>query len=114
MSDPNDDQAGAEAIDEDVIAGDDDLSHLDEDVVRETFPPERPVGLDDRHPLQDVPDRLPPRDEPLGNLLETDDDPDEEVAELGDPELVPPAEEAAVHEGKPPPVHRKDSYLEED
>ena len=60
-----------------------------------------------------VPDEVPPIDEPVTGLLEPDDDADEEVAELGDPEFRPSAEEAAVHETAPPPVHEDDSYLDE-
>jgi hypothetical protein len=95
MSDP-------EAVDEDVL-GADEVDDIDEDVVRDTFPPERQQGIDVADPPE-VPDQLPPEDEPVTGLVETDDDPDEEVAEVGDLEGTPPAEEAAVHLTEDPPL----------
>ena len=100
--DPNDDQAIAEALDEDA---------LDDDAFAD-FPPEHRIGLERQMP-ETVPDELPPADEPVTGLLEPDDDADEEVAELGDPEFRPSAEEAAVHETAPPPAHEDDGYLDE-
>jgi hypothetical protein len=95
MSDP-------EAVDEDVL-GADEVDDIDEDVVRDTFPPERQQGIDVADPPE-VPDVLPPEDEPVAGLVETDDDPDDEVAEVGDLEGTPPAEEAAVHLTEDPPL----------
>jgi hypothetical protein len=97
--DPNDEQGLAEAFDEDVL-GADEVADIGEDVVREEFPPDRQQGIDVPSPYQQVPDELPPRDEPVTGLLETHDVVDDEpdlVADLGDPERNPPAEEAAVH-----------------
>ena len=93
--DPQDEQGLAEAFDEDVL-GADEVDDVGEDVVRDTFPPDRQQGIDVPSPVE-VPDELPPEDEPVVGLVATDDDPDEEVAELGDLEGTPPAEEAAVH-----------------
>jgi hypothetical protein len=106
--DPQDEQGVAEAVDEDVL-GADEVADIGEDVVRATFPPDHQQGIDIPSPVEE-PDELPPVDEPVTGLLETDDDPDEEVAELGDPELLPSAEEAAVHETGPPPLHGDDAY----
>jgi hypothetical protein len=95
MSDP-------EAVDEDVL-GADEVDDIGEDVVRDTFPPDRQQGVDVADPAEE-PDRLAPADEPVAGLVETDDDPDDEVAEVGDLEGTPPAEEAAVHLTEDPPL----------
>lgn len=109
--DPQDEQAVAESLDEDVL-GADEVDDIGEDVVRATFPPDRQQGIDRARPGE-APDEPQPVDQPVTGLMETDDDPDEEVAELGDREIVPPAEEAAVHDTAPPPDHQEDSYLDE-
>ncbi len=111
MSDTGDPQDVAEALDEDVL-GADEVADIGEDVVRADFPPDVEQGIDHPRPTE-VPDELPPEDRPVTGLLEADDDPDEEVAELGDPERVPPAEEAAVHETAAPPLREGDSYLDD-
>ena len=108
--DPQDEQAVAESLDEDVL-GADEVDDIGEDVVRATFPPDHQQGVDREPELE--PDALPPEDHPVTGLMEADDDPGEEVAELGDREIVPPAEEAAVHDTAPPPDHQEDSYLDE-
>ena len=91
-----------EAVDEDVL-GADEVDDLGEDVVRDTFPPDRLQGVDVADPVE-VPDELPPLDEPVTGLVETDDDPDDEVAEQGELEGLPPAEEAAMHLTEEPPM----------
>lgn len=108
--DPNDDQGGAEALDEDVLGADevDDIGH---DVVRATYPPDRQQGVDRVTPGE-VPDELPPADEPVTGLMRDDDAVDQEAAVQGDVSLLVPAEEAAVHETAPPPLHEDDSYLD--
>jgi hypothetical protein len=111
MSDSQDDQAGAEALDEDTL-GADQVDDIDEDVVRESFPPDHQQGIEGLD-VEEEPERPPPVDLPVTGLIRPEDDPDEEVAELGDVDRFPPAEEAAVHETAPPPDHERDSYLEE-
>ena len=101
--DPQDEQGTAEALDEDVL-GADEVQDIGEDVVREDFPPEQQQGVDVPSPIQQVPEEPPPTDEPVTGLMAADDDPDEEVAELGDHQRAPSAEEAAVHETEPPPA----------
>ena len=61
--------------------------------------------------VREMPDELPPADQPVTGLLEADDDPDEEVAELGDAQARPPAEEAAMHLTDPPPMGDGDGYV---
>jgi hypothetical protein len=101
--DPADEQGLAEALDESTL-GAEDVDDIGEDVVRTAYPPDRQQGVDVPSPLQQVPDELPPEDDPVTGLLEVDDGADAEVAELGDAEPLPPAEEAAVHETEPPPL----------
>ena len=108
--DPQDEQGLAEALDDDAL-GADGVDDIGEDIVRATFPPDEQQGIDYPVP-EEEPDVLPPADRPITGLLEPDDDPDEEVAELGDQELLPPAEEAAVHETTEPPLRMTDSYLD--
>jgi len=113
--DPQDEQGRAEAFDEDTLGLDDvedRTGDVADEVVHTDYPPDRQQGIDVPRP-EEVPDELPPRDEPVTGLLETDDDPDEEVAEQGDPEFRPPAEEAAMHETGPPPLREDDSYLDD-
>lgn len=112
--DPNDEQGVAEALDEDVL-GADEVGDVGEDVVRATFPPDEPIGLDpEPEPFGDQePDVQPPPDEPIVGLIQPDDDPDEQVAEVGQEDPLVPAEEAAVHESEVPPDRPRDSYLDE-
>jgi hypothetical protein len=113
--DPQDEQGLAEAFDEDVLGLDDVDNRTGEpgdEIVHTDFPPDRQQGVDVATPPEE-PDRLPPADEPVTGLLQPDDDPDEEVAELGDVEVRPSAEEAAVHITDDPPLHETDSYLDE-
>jgi hypothetical protein len=100
--DPQDEQGLAEAFDEDVL-GADEVDDIGEDVVHDTYPPDRQQGIDVASPVE-LPDELPPEDEPVAGLVETDDDLDEEVADVGDFEGLPPAEEAAVHLTEEPPL----------
>src|SRR5215218_8056767 len=96
--DPQDEQGLAEAFDEDALGLDDvenRTGDVGDEVVHTDFPPDRQQGVDVATPPE-VPDVLPPVNQPVTGLLETDDDPDEEVAELGDVEVRPSAEEAAM------------------
>jgi hypothetical protein len=113
MSNPDtqDDQSLAEGLDESAL-GAEDVGDIGEDVVREDFPPDRLQGIDRPSPVE-VPDELPPADDPVTGLLSADDDPDEEVAVQGDAQRAPAAEEAAVHETDAPPAHEEDSYLDD-
>ena len=112
--DPNDEQGLAEALDEEVL-GADVVEDVGEDVVRATFPPDGPVGLDpEPEPFGDeVPDVQAPPDEPIVGLIRPDDAAGEEVAELGEQDPLVAAEEAAVHEAAPPPERRRDGDLDE-
>ena len=100
--DPQDEQGLAEAFDEDVL-GADEVEDIGEDVVRDVYPPDRQQGIDVPSPVE-VPDVLPPEDDPVVGLVETDDDPDDQVAELGELDGTPPAEEAAMHLTEEPPM----------
>jgi hypothetical protein len=113
--DPQDEQGLAEALDDDALG----LDEVDnrtgdpgDEIVHTDFPPDHQQGVDVAEPGME-PDRLPPADEPVTGLLQPDDDPDEEVAELGDVEVRPSAEEAAVHVTEEPPMRDRDSYLDD-
>ncbi len=112
MSDPHptDEQGRAEALDENVL-GAGEVDDIGEDVVHTSYPPEVEQGVDVAVP-EEVPDLLAPADRPVTGLMAADDDPDEEVAVVGDPDRLPPAEEAAVHETTAPAYHEDDSYLD--
>jgi hypothetical protein len=113
--DPQDEQGLAEAFDEDTLGLDDvenRTGDFADEVVHTDYPPDRQQGIDVPTPVE-VPDELPPVDEPVTGLLETDDDPDEEVAELGDAQYRPAAEEAAMHVTEAPPLREDDSYLDD-
>ncbi len=79
------------------------MDDIGEDVVHDVYPPDRQQGIDVPRPVE-VPDELPPEDDPVTGLIEPDDDPDEEVAEQGELDGMPPAEDAAVHLTEEPPM----------
>lgn len=137
-----DDQAGAEAIDETMLGADE----ADSAAVPTDFPPEHTLGAEDygtreveeqipeslirrearmQHPgdvdrdVVDPDDPLQPSGAPVSALLDDVDDAgvDSEadlVADLGDEEDAMTAEEAAMHVTSDPPYGRRDSYLNEE
>ena len=109
--DPQDEQAVAEFLDDDSL-GVDEVDDIGEDLVRADFPPERQQGIDYPTPGEE-PEDPAPVDVPVTGLMASDDDPDEEVADLGDVERRPPAEEAAMHETAPPPLKDEDRYVDD-
>jgi hypothetical protein len=128
-------------VDDDLDANKAEL--LDDDVVTTDYPPERPLGADERltpseeqvdeplstRVLREEPDVGETQEEHLGTLVApggdqgSDDEGDEVASEAAglqwnevstqDREEVRPAEEEAVHLTDPPPMGDGDGYVEE-